>query len=147
MRRIFIDILIHLTLTFILSALVLLKTNNAIYACTFLLSGILIDLDHLVDYFIFFKSRFNLVDFFNCTYLKSKKAYLFLHSWELVFIVLTLAAYFKSQVLWLFFLSLSLHLTIDNVQRKNLFAYFLLYRIYKKFDAVIIFPENKGKFY
>ncbi len=88
-----------------------------------------------------------MVDFFNCTYLKSRKAYLFLHSWELIFIVLILAVYFKSQVLWLSFLSLSLHLAIDNVQRKNLFAYFLLYRIYNKFDAVIIFPEHEGKLY
>jgi hypothetical protein len=45
--------------------------------------------------------------------------------------------------LWIILLGMCIHLAIDNLQRRNLFAYFLVYRAYKKFDAKILLPEYK----
>lgn len=147
MRKIYIDIAVHLIFSIIFSAVIFIKTNTAIYACIFILGGVFIDLDHFVDHFIFFKNRFKLSDFLDSEYLKSRKAYLFLHSWEIILIVLIFAVKIKSFGLLLVFFSASLHLAIDNIQRKNLLAYFLFYRAYNKFNAAVIFPEFKGKFY
>ncbi len=147
MRRIYVDISIHLILSIIFSTVIFIKTNTAIYVCIFIFVGVFIDLDHFIDYFMFFKNRFKLLDFLGSEYLRSGKAYLFLHSWEIVFIVLISAIKIKSYALLMVFFSSSLHLAIDNIQRKNLLAYFLFYRAYYKFDAAVIFPEFKGKFY
>lgn len=38
---------------------------------------------------------------------------------------------------------ISLHLAIDNLQRKNPLSCFFTYRVLKRFDADIIVPEHK----
>ena len=101
------------------------------------------DLDHVIDYFIYFKFWFNLNDFFNCRYLESGKTYLIFHSWEIVFLVLVLAVKTGSTAVYVFFLSQVVHLLIDNMQRDNLLVYFLSYKIARKFNSDILLPEYK----
>lgn len=145
-RRTAIDLSAHFISTGLFAVIIYKISASFIYAGIFILGGILIDLDHFIDHFIHFKNRFTLNDFFNSTYLKSGKVYLFLHSWELNLCILLAALVTKSYALFMFFLSLSIHLSIDNIQRKNRLAYFLIYRCYKKFDRDILLPELKNEF-
>jgi hypothetical protein len=142
LRRIILEICVHLAFTIIFSLIIYLKSGNLGYIIIFILGGILIDVDHLVDYSVFFKKRFNLKDFLNATFLESGKIYLILHSWEINLIVFLLGLAIKSNGLLLLALSLTIHLSIDNLQRKNLLIYFFIYRIIKKFDAKVLIPER-----
>lgn len=138
-----IDLSLHVLSTIILSVLIYLTTGNLFYIVILVLAGIFIDLDHCIDYFLFFKARFNLKDFFNCSYLKSGKVYIFLHSWEINFIIFIIALVVDSYGLFLLFAGLSLHLAIDNLQRENFLCYFITYRILKRFNLYVIMPERK----
>jgi hypothetical protein len=139
--KVILEVLIHFFLTLTISLIIYLKSNNLIYVLVFILGGIFIDLDHFIDWFIFAKNKFNLKDFLDRKYIKSGKIYLFFHSWELNLILFLLGIYIKSQLIAIFSLSLSIHLAIDNLQRKNLLFYFLSYRMIKRFDAKILLPE------
>ncbi|MDP1853245.1 MAG: hypothetical protein Q8L26_03445 [Candidatus Omnitrophota bacterium] len=145
-RRTAIDLSIHFISTGLFAAIIYKISANFIYVGIFMVGGILIDLDHFIDHFIHFKNRFRLSDFLGSTYLKSGKVYLFLHSWELNLVILLAALVIKSYGLFILFLSLSIHLCIDNIQRRNRLTYFLIYRYYKEFDRDILLPELKGEF-
>lgn len=145
LKRIVRDLLIHTGVTLILAAAIYLKTNDPLLVLVSVAGGIFLDLDHFIDYGLFFRSRFSFQAFMNCLYLKSGKVYLFVHSWELDCLVLVLAVLLKSPVLLVFCLSLSLHLAIDNLQRKNPLFYFFAYRAWKRFDADILLPEIRNE--
>ena len=139
--RTILEISAHLILTCLFSLIIYLKSANLNYVVIFVCGGILIDLDHFLDYCLFFKNRFKLKDFLSHTYIASGKIYLILHSWEINLIVLFLGLILQNRALLILALSLALHLSIDNLQRKNPFAYSLIYRITKRFDVKTIFPE------
>lgn len=140
-RRVVLDIFIHFLLSLAISAIVFLKSGNLVYAVVFIGGGVLIDLDHFLDYYLFFKRRFNLRNFLKCAYLESGKVYIFLHSWEIIFLLLLICLACKSRELLIFSISLAFHLAIDTLQRKNILCYFLIYRIIRKFEVKDIFPE------
>lgn len=140
-RKIILDILVHLIVAFLFSLIIYWKSASSLYAFLFMFSNILIDLDHLIDYFIFFKSKFNLHDFLNSTYLKSGRVYIFLHSWEIIFLIFSFALLVKSEAWLIIALSFSVHLLVDNFQRQNIFCYLLIYRIAKRFEVKILLPE------
>lgn len=142
LRRNLIDIFIHVLLAIIFAFIIYFVSGIFRYSAIFFLGGIFIDLDHLIDYYIFFKNKFKIKYFINSVFLKSGKAYLLLHSWEINFIVFIIGMAVRSMELMVFSLSLSLHLIVDNLQRENALAYFLIYRALKKFDISVIFPET-----
>ena len=143
-RYIFMDMSLHIFSTLLFCLLIYLKTHSLYYGFIVMMGGIFIDLDHLIDYHLFFRGKFSLNHFLNCFYLDSGKVYVLLHSWELVFLLLALSLSIKSFSLFLLFLSMSVHLLIDNMQRKNPLAYFLFYRFNKRFKLEIVFPELKN---
>lgn len=142
-KSISIDVCVHLFFTILIAMWIYGKTSNLVYASIFVLGGIFIDLDHLIDHFICFKDKLNLHDFVNGYYIKTGKVYVFLHPWEINFILFVLALSIRSYGLFLLSLSLSMHLAIDNIQRRNLLAHFIIYRFINNFDINIIFPELK----
>lgn len=144
-KRASIDVCAHLFFTILIAMWIYGKTGNLVYVSIFVLGGIFIDLDHLIDHFLCFKNKLNLYDFVNGYYIKTGKVYVFLHSWEINFILFMLALNIRSYGLFLLFLSLSIHLAIDNIQRRNLLAYFIIYRFINNFDINIVFPEVKER--
>jgi len=137
-----IDICVHVTVTMILSIVILGSTRNILYVAFIIAGGILVDLDHLIDYHACYGRRFYLPEFLNTRYLvKTGKVYLVLHSWELNFLVLCAALFANSLGLLLFFASFTLHLIIDNVQRRNPWFYLLSYRWVKGFNTFVLLPE------
>lgn len=136
------DICAHCIVTLLLSAAILISTHDMRYVIFIIAGGILVDLDHLIDYHACYGRRFYLPEFLNTRYLvKSGKVYLVLHSWELNFLVLCAAIVTNSPGLLLFFASFTLHLIIDNVQRHNPWFYLLSYRWAKGFDTFVLLPE------
>lgn len=140
-RRVIMDLCAHVLLTGILSVAIYQGTRNGLYVAFFVLGGILIDLDHFIDYFIFYKLNFKFGDFFGCAYLVSGKVYVFFHSWELAVLIFVMSIIVPSSLLLFLSLGLTVHLAIDNLQRQNRLFCFLFYRVMKRFDAHILLPE------
>lgn len=138
--RIIRDLLLHLSFSIIGALFTYLKTQDITYALIFILGGIFIDLDHFIDYFLAYGYRFNIMRFFNCIFIKNGKLYVFLHSWEIMIVLLIVGM--ANGVHWPIILCLacSMHILIDNLQKNKPFVYFLAYRFSKNFDIDILLP-------
>lgn len=141
--KLVIDLSAHFLSTVIVAVIVYLRTASFFYAGIVVMGGIFIDLDHLIDYFCYFKNKFSLKNFFESRYFESGKVFLFFHSWELNFIIFASGLFFKSYAALLLSESLSMHLVIDNILKRNKLCYFFLYRYFNKFNVDIIMPEAK----
>lgn len=115
----------------------------ATLACFF--SGILIDLDHYLDYCLIRKSfpfRYkDLVDF--CWEQNDGKSYLFLHTYEYIFVLWFLVYFFHLGTVWLgVTVGLTAHLVLDQWTNPiKPFFYFLTFRINKQFVKTKILSE------
>lgn len=100
-------------------------------------TGVLIDLDHFLDYVVNFAPRFGVRHFFHC--FKDQvfdRIIVFLHAWEWVGVAIILAVVTQSNVAIGAAVGLLLHMVLDQVfNRHNPCGYFLLYRLVNKFDA------------
>ena len=137
------DILIHLIITIAISLYAYFKFDCISCVVFSFLGGILVDMDHFIDYFLYYR-RFNLKSFFSLEFVKSGKVYVLFHSWELTLLFLLAGTVTQSKPVLFFAISLAAHLLIDHVQKSNALFYFLTYRIIKKFDITAIFPEWKA---
>jgi len=111
------------------------------------LSGILIDLDHYLEYY-FHRGKFpwrykDLVDF--CMPYKENKVYLIFHAYEHLVILWALIYCFQMNSLWVgMALGLSVHLMFDQFTNPiKPMAYFLIFRAQNKFDTVKIINEHR----
>jgi len=103
--------------------------------------GFLLDVDHLIDYFIYlrrFKRKCELQEFVSGSYFKvSGKFYVFLHSWELSFVWLLLYIVWRNELFLVVFSAQFTHLIVDQITNNmNLRTYFLCYRYKKKFVKI-----------
>ena len=128
----------HLPLT--ISVIVFMSlidgTNfNIILLC--LLFGWLIDLDHLIDFFLLNKKKdyFNFNLFFSGSYFqKTQKIYIFLHSYEITLILIFFSSLYDE---YIYYAALAhfLHLFQDQIFNKvKFFSYFFIYRLSNNFD-------------
>ncbi len=113
------------------------------------LSGIFIDLDHIIDFWIA-KNRFpfrykDLYSF--CAFEKSGKLYLLFHSWELLSSLWLLCIFFKMDPVWLgFTVGITTHMIFDAFTNSlRPLAYFMVYRIKHDFSKAAAFPEEDYK--
>jgi hypothetical protein len=137
---------VHLATSTIVSTFFYFVTKSFTVAVVSFLSGIFIDLDHLIDYFYTEgKIRIDIKDFFyKCENFKLKKAFLFLHSYEIIVLLVVLNFLFsESKFILGFTIGYMTHLLLDisynfslNILRgkDKYFLYFLTYRILKKFE-------------
>lgn len=132
------DLICHLFFSFMAFGIIFIAFHDLRWAVLAFLSGIFIDLDHFVDYFMTYKFSFKLKNFFlSYQCVDSGKVYVFLHSWEVVFLIL-MTGFFtgleKSAAAVV--LGMSLHLLVDQVLnfKKEPRFYFLTYRFMKNFD-------------
>lgn len=124
-------------------------TALGLYACCRSLSlsllvflcGFLIDLDHLIDYFLYYRTKWDLAAFVRGDYARySRKLYLFLHSWELTAALCLIGMYSRNAVVLSIATGFTGHLIVDQYRTK--FGYFLLFRIAKNFDLDAIFESG-----
>jgi len=135
LRKNIIDISFHLAVVIICCTAIYLKTGNVSYISIFIMGAIFIDLDHLVDHFLYFKNKFNLNAFFSSGSMESGKVYIFLHSWELTLLLYIAGLAAKSTGLVMLSAGFAAHLAADSLMKKNFVIYFLAYRIANKFDV------------
>jgi len=112
-----------------------------------ILGGFLIDLDHVLEYFLVFGPTFNLQYFIESRqFLTSDKIKLFFHAWEYFPILLVLAFIFrKRQNLKVIFFTLAIagavHLVSDVFINGYYFKYYsLIYRYQLDYSASEILP-------
>ncbi|OGX28477.1 MAG: hypothetical protein A2879_05550 [Omnitrophica WOR_2 bacterium RIFCSPHIGHO2_01_FULL_49_10] len=109
---------------------------------TVFLSGIFIDLDHILDYFLYEKKiKLDIKDFFyKCEALILNKVYLLLHSYELI-IILAILAYFTNDYIVLGLLvGFGTHIMLDLVANKvHFLGYSFIFRLINKFNSKKIF--------
>ncbi|MCF7887185.1 MAG: hypothetical protein K9L71_02065 [Candidatus Omnitrophica bacterium] len=136
--NIVLDTLIHLIISLEISIIVYIRFGNIFYVFLAILGGILIDIDHTVDYFVHYK-KISLKSLIYFPYQKKKRVYLFFHSWELVILLSLIAFSLQSKPLQIFCFAWGLHLLVDNLddfKEKGFFYYFLFYRLSKEFKVV-----------
>lgn len=124
-----------------------LKSVEAGLACA--LSGIFIDLDHVIDYLRRWKKRrLGISDFFRTDHWGPQgKLFLIFHAWEYLplLLFLSLIPGFKLISLGLFW-GMLLHLIMDHfLNHGHPYTYFLLYRWRRKFDYYSFFSERQHR--
>ncbi|MCF7917229.1 MAG: hypothetical protein K9L61_05570 [Candidatus Omnitrophica bacterium] len=135
--NIILDLIIHVIISSEIFLIVYFKTGELFYLVPAILGGILIDTDHLIDYIIQFRGlSFKKILAF--PYKKRKNIYLFLHSWELVILGVSLSFFYNSLFWQVFSCSWGLHLLVDNIdgaKAKGFLHYFFTYRLTKEFKT------------
>lgn len=116
--------------------------------------GFLIDLDHVLEYFLVFGWHFNIIDFFNGRqFLTSSQIHTFFHAWEYIPVLLILAWLLRQKrVVFTFLIAFTLagfvHLVsdcvINNYPPRN---YSLIYRYSVGFSVPkLLNPQQYQKF-
>jgi hypothetical protein len=130
-----IDLALHFVFTFLLAWFFYHFTGRWTWVILAVFGGILIDLDHFIDYFRYYGLKFNLKDFLESRQLASGKVFIFFHSWELVLLVWGLSIVFA----WMIPLAagMTLHLLVDCLysHRRDILFLSLIYRWRKRFST------------
>jgi hypothetical protein len=128
----------HIIISTCVSALVWVVFRSFTAALACFVTGVFLDIDHLIDYAINYGWRIRLRHMFKVfKYEAFENLCLFLHSWEFIIIYLVL--------LWLVdwkpvavgaVIGIVIHLFIDHFfNNHSRLAYFLSYRIFHRFSA------------
>lgn len=135
----------HVAISSSVSLAIFLISRNFLLTLSSFLAGVLIDLDHLWDYFRSEGLKFDLKDFFyKCDNFQLKKFCLFLHSFELLS-VLGIFTYLNTHNHLLIgtLIGFSQHLFLDQIfNRAELLGYFFFYRWRKGFSGESIFSKE-----
>lgn len=140
---------VHFILSIIAGAIVGCFFNNWWAIPIALISGFLIDADHLIDYCLYNRGKFSLAEFKSGEYFdKSGKVYVFFHGFEFTAILIACGVIFP-KLGWLFYslgFSNLLHLVFDTIANKPIWqTYFLTYRAAKKFNHKVLGFKCKQK--
>lgn len=114
--------------------------------CACFLSGIFIDLDHHLDYLIAKKKipfRYkDLIDFFHNE--RESRIYLFLHSYEFLFVFWVSIFIFNLNMVWLgAAVGFTTHVFCDEIANPlKPMAYFLVYRAKNRFEREHFFKKE-----
>ena len=128
---------VHLPVAAVIAAGTYLLSKSAEMSISCFLAGILIDLDHVFDYFVCEGIKFNIKDFFDkCYRTELKKYYLFLHSYEFILIVAVILYLTKSKIFLGVFIGITTHFLLDVFRSpKYFFIYSFFYRLNCNFDS------------
>lgn len=130
--------LVHVSTSAMLSGTVYAATYSPDIAIACFLSGILLDLDHLLDYFLLAREQYSLKNFRSwCDDARWERIILLLHSYEIYFVLCVITFHFQHELLIGLMLGTGLHLMLDELgnrfsQRDYMLSpwfYFLVYRI------------------
>jgi hypothetical protein len=126
---------VHVATSAMLTAALYAHSRSVPMAASCFVSGVLIDLDHVVDFHLFSGERFSLANFFSW-YAESRwqRLTLIFHSYELFGILCAVAYYLDNAVLGGIVWGAGLHLLLDQLANPRTFRlspwiYLLGYRI------------------
>ncbi len=139
----------HIISSSVISSVVYILTQSFILAITTFFSGILIDIDHFIDYFVNEKKiKFDIKDFFyKCDNCKLEKAILILHSYEIMFVFLLCLFVINVQIYKGIVIGFLSHFMIDvlwNLTKgySPIQCYSFIFRSLQKFEYKKIFFNN-----
>jgi hypothetical protein len=137
----------HAAVSVLFSGLLLGLLHSWPMALGALISGIVMDVDHIPDYLFHFGFRFNVRRFFQASYEREyKRVFILLHSWEWLPLGLLLA-WWSGWNPWLVGLLLGWvqHMSLDQIVNKpRRMGYFLLGRWRADFDHDLCFPQTEA---
>ena len=127
----------HAGITSVVCAGLYFASHSWSMAIACFVAGVLIDLDHFLDYLVNFSPRLGFRHFFDCFENQVfDRIIVFLHAWEWVVLAIVIAAVTLSDVTIGIAAGMLLHMTLDQVfNRHNACGYFLLFRLANRFDA------------
>jgi hypothetical protein len=127
----------HITASIIFSAFFFAISKSWVIFTSSLLSGVLIDCDHVLDYFCEFRNRFRVKKFFDIYY--NGKILFFMivfHSWELL-ALLSICIFSMSGNPWIVGVTIGFaqHIVLDQIFNKpNKWSYFFFWRLKNSFS-------------
>lgn len=142
--------ILHITAS-ILAGLIVWKLYKKLWTSLIaaFFGGVLIDLDHLIDYYFAFGPTFDLYYFTQgYQFLKSGKVYILFHGWEYAFALLVIFIFIRhykilASVILAFTLAMITHLTIDTLTNEMYFkSYFIVKRARVNFDMQKLVPAS-----
>lgn len=137
----------HITLSTVISGALYAIFESWELSISSLIAGILIDIDHTIDYCIECGLRFDRNEFLSYFYNeKHQKITLFLHGWEWLFClgVATVFAEFNPWVTGML-IGYAHHMVFDYFySRTSILTYSLVWRWRKNFNSQTLFPRDRG---
>ena len=128
----------HIIISLFFSAFLFAVSKSWIIFTSSLISGFLIDCDHIFDYFWGFRKRFRVKEFFDDHY-NDKILFILVifHSWELL-ALLSICAFLMTGNPWIIGITIGFtqHVVLDQIFNKpNRWLYFFFWRLKNGFDA------------
>ncbi len=136
----------HIAISTPVSLAILYFTKSYFYFFFSFCIGVLLDIDHIYDY-VREEKKFDLKHLFIKSYLGDfKKMYLFFHAYEYIPIAFITGFFMNNYVFPVVFsISYLFHILPDQFSNNTKpFGYFLIYRIWVKFDMKKIFDVPPG---
>lgn len=141
----------HIVASTVLATSVYIGTKSLSGALTCVASGVLVDLDHIIEYgkYCFdYKQKWSWKEFFSGTYFDVKETvYVVFHSWEVAVLLAILLIMKKNgdgYMLFGAFMGYSLHLVLDQIGNNlKKFSYFELYRFKNKYEQTLLIKKMK----
>lgn len=139
----------HVTISLATSVLIYAWFRSLLAAVICFLSGILLDLDHILEYLTLKERKLSLKIFYYSDLAKEKeRLYLIFHSFELILFLWWTIHKFSLNLFWIAFaIGISTHLILDLIRNpvKSPLTYFLFYRLIKGFSVQHLFDMEKVK--
>jgi len=139
----------HLVISGIVASIFYIYFKSAVYSFVCFLSGIIIDVDHILDYYLHYRTfSAGLKHFYNtCIETEIDKLHLILHSYELIFILWILVFMFPKDLLLIAVsVGLTQHMLADQLGNKvDKLAYFFIFRLQKGFRKEHLFINGIKK--
>lgn len=136
----------HVAISAVISGVLYILFKSWALAFSSFVSGIFIDLDHVIDYVIEHKFDFDIKKFFHFFYGEQyKKITIILHGWEWL-ILLFIFSWFTDWNPWItgVFIGFGQHMLSDMFYNiSNFLSYSLIYRWKNKFDTKVILLKNR----
>ena len=135
----------HVIASIIFSTLFFMVFKSWTISAVSFFSGILIDLDHVIDYYWEHRKRLRFNEFFDSFY-QSRNFFFgtIFHSWELL-LLLNLYAFFVSGNSWIIGIAIGFaqHIVLDDIFNKDTsrLKYFFFWRLRYGFNAKRMFPD------
>jgi membrane-bound metal-dependent hydrolase YbcI (DUF457 family) len=136
----------HVMISVAAGAVIAYQSKSLYAGAACLVGGVLIDLDHHLDYFISKRKMPTYQELKSfCEEDRSWKPYLIFHSYELFLLLWICLFYFKLGAVWMGLgVGLTLHIICDQLFNPcKPLSYFFLYRLANRFDQSRIF-STKG---
>ena len=142
----------HIVTSLPLGTVYYIATGEILSAAIVVLSAVLVDVDHCLDYVVTQKSVSSLrkmIESFN-TFEVINKNYFILHSWELIILFAIEIVFYPSSYLIAIFIGYAFHLLLDQIVntrfqgKRNVkpFFYFFVYRMKYSFEVLPLRKEG-----